>query len=425
MWGVIPEEACHDDRLELDARGNNLQGRPPSCAWESARRGSAVLLSRNRLSGEMHPLGDVRTIHAGFNALEGDVGDVLGKAVKSGLVQLVVNHNKFTSKDGLARLGASNKLEILDVSWNELGPAGSANLADHLASYPALTRYDIGGNTWDHARIAKSVIGERDSSDTSRAYVALHAQVTLPSPTALTDMCGHCPKFDSEIGESKAAARVAVHKCIETNGCEGYDMFAEDDSSVTSYAPRILDALACSIRAALEPRLVSRVASHRDRAVRDANEAGDYEFVPPTFARTIGELSNWRVDVVEGALQPEVVGDGFTFGYTLTPSKTAKANDEDKHVFAERIKHALSTLQSQSDTALAVAAEQCSGMHYLTHGMYGRVKSSAIKTRDHLRNALVDVRGACPIGRMGLKCDYVCANSWRRTASHVGQRGGF
>ena len=116
VWGAIPEELCHDDRLELDARGNNLQGKPPSCAWESAKAGGAVMLSRNRLSGVMNPLGDVHTVHAGFNKLSGDAGDVFGKAVENGLRKLIVNDNNFTSRDGLDRLGGSKRLEVLDVS---------------------------------------------------------------------------------------------------------------------------------------------------------------------------------------------------------------------------------------------------------------------------------------------------------------------
>ena len=58
----------------------------------------------------MSPVGDVHTVHAGFNTLRGELGDVFGKAVANGLAKLVVNDNNFTSRDGLARLGGSKRL---------------------------------------------------------------------------------------------------------------------------------------------------------------------------------------------------------------------------------------------------------------------------------------------------------------------------
>ena len=418
VWGAIPEELCHDDRLELDARGNNLQGKPPSCAWESAKACGAVMLSRNRLSGVMNPLGDVHTVHAGFNKLSGDAGDVFSKAVENGLRKLIVNDNNFTSRDGLARLGGSKRLEVLDVSSNALGPAGSATLANDLASFPALTRYDVGGNAWDHAAIAHSVVTDANAKKRPE-YVALHAQVTLPARDALLDMCGHCPEFEADIGESKPTAHAAVYHCIATNGCEGYDTVEETNPAVTSYAPRVLDAITCAIRAAIEPEIVNKASRRAAKLAEDATAAGDDSFIQPPFTRTVTGYSRWDVTLVEGSPEPQANGDGFVFAYTLTPST--------RHgpVADGALLEALEKLKSLPPKAFTRATEECAGMNDLTPGMDGRVHRAAAKTRDHLKSAKVETRGACPVGRMGAKCDYACATSWSRTATHVMERGGL
>jgi hypothetical protein len=122
--------------------------------------------------------------------------------------------------------------------------------------------------------------------------------------------------------------------------------------------------------------------------------------------------------LVEGSPEPHANGDGFVFAYTLTPST--------RHgpVADGALLEALEKLTSLPPKAFTRATEECAGINDLTPGMDDRVHRAAAKTRDHLKSAKVETRGACPVGRMGAKCDYACATSWSRTASHVMRRGG-
>ena len=421
VWGVLPEETCHDDRLELDARGNNLQGKPPSCAWESAKAGGAVLLSRNRLSGEMSPVGDVHTVHAGFNTLRGELGDVFGKAVANGLAKLVVNDNNFTSRDGLARLGGSKRLEILDVSSNALGPAGSATLAKDLASFPALTRYDVGGNDWDHAAIARSVVTDAPAKKRPE-YVALHAQVTLPAASAPSDACGRCANFKNDVLAGDAnphIARVALRHCTHTNGCEHVAEDASGSGSGSAPSPPVLESVTCALRAALEPELVRRAArrlrdARDDATLVDAN--GPDKSV--TFASVLRDMSAWDVKLLDGVVDGD---DGaLVLGYTLTPSANGGGDDD---VVAEALHAALERLKRAPPSPLSFASKHCSG----AHEHHGGAREDLIRAADaasaHLHAAHVDVRGGCAVGRMGENCDYVCATEWSRTATSPRRAG--
>jgi hypothetical protein len=206
VWGVVPPELCLDTSLEADVRGNNLLGRPPRCMWEDAKRGGSVLVSRNRFAGVVGPLADgVVAVHAGFNTMEGDVTDVFGPAAARGLTQLMANDNEFTSREGLAGLAATgaSKLVDLDLSNNRLGPEGSVDLANHLAAFPALLHYDVGGNRFDVAVAAAAAAA-------AAPFATVHAQVTLSSPSAMRQVCGACPNFEHDIGAGKHLTHAAV-----------------------------------------------------------------------------------------------------------------------------------------------------------------------------------------------------------------------
>jgi hypothetical protein len=174
--------------------------------WEDAKRGGSVLVSRNRFAGVVGPLADgVVAVHAGFNTMEGDVTDVFGPAAARGLTQLMANDNEFTSREGLAGLAATgaSKLVDLDLSNNRLGPEGSVDLANHLAAFPALLHYDVGGNRFDVAVAAAAAAA-------AAPFATVHAQVTLSSPSAMRQVCGACPNFEHDIGAGKHLTHAAV-----------------------------------------------------------------------------------------------------------------------------------------------------------------------------------------------------------------------
>jgi hypothetical protein len=410
VWGVVPPEICLDTALEADVRGNNLLGRPPSCMWDDAKDGRAVMVSRNRFAGVMPPLADgIVAVHAGFNAMEGDIADVFGPAARKGLTQLTANDNKFTSRDGLAGLAATgaSKLVDLDLSNNRLGPEGSAHLADHLAAFPALQHYDVGGNRFDVAAAAAAAAS-------GAPFAALHAQVTLPSPSAMRLMCGACPNFEHDIGGSKLLAHAAVMQCMHTKGCA---------NSAAGRIP-VTAALECALQAALDPALVADVEERRAAADDALDENDDVDDVArESFHAALGAASRWRVELIEAVQQHAAEGDGFVIGYTLTP--TGRPGSENDHSTAtdsdssvvDRITAALNRLQHLSDGHLAPAAGHCTGVR---DGVHDAIDESAAAANDAaatlLESALLDVRGGCSAGRMGPRCDYLCASEWHRTA---------
>jgi len=410
VWGVLSPELCFDTSLEVDVRGNNLLGRLPSCLWEHAKSGGTVLVSRNRFAGIMPPLADgVVAVHAGFNAMEGDVSDIFGPAVKQGLVQLTVNHNKFTSRNGLAGLAATkaSNLVDLDLSNNRLGPEGSVDLAAHLAAFPALQHYDISANRFDvAAAAATAAVGV--------SFTTVHAQVTLPSSSAMWQMCSACSNFEQDIRQDKYIAHAAIMNCMRSNGCAR----PANGISVTA-------ALVCALQAVLNPGLIVDITKQHTAgtAAWNAGDAGDNDDIDEpqeSFHAALNVASGWHVELVEAVQQHEAEGDGFVIGYTLTPVDHSSDDPTNWALssVADRITDALDRLQHRRHGHLNPAADHCAGAAAdgVHDGADERAATAAASTTALLESVLLDVRGGCPTGRMGPRCNYLCAAEWHRTA---------
>ena len=389
VWGVMPQEACVE-RTDIDARGNNLVGKPPSCMWSSARLGSHVLISRNRFSGHPGKLASgVEIVHAGFNALEGDLGEVFSGAVGGDVHHVVAHDNKFTSKDGLASLAAAHaerkkasrqgdqKLVKLDLGDNKLGPHGSDTLAADLGSFTDLHHYDVGGNAFDHKAVAAAAVK-------GAGPVGIHAQVALPQ-WALMEACGSCPNFKHDIGSASLTAQAAVQQCVRSNGCADTPRYGpaegESEDPATRPGASVISSLQCALQT---------VAAADD----DADGAA-------------GDHHEWMIEFVDARVTPEAEenGGGLLIGYTLKQKKSSAAAahaQKDIKAAIERLKKGV------SDAAARCASDLGSS-------------SSAWRA---IEAAEIESTPACPTGHMGAQCNYVCANEWHRTAVSVARRAG-
>lgn len=126
-----------------------------------------------------------------------------------------------------------------------------------------------------------------------------------------------------------------IHTCMMTKGCVNYNnkngfetlaWFAgnvdnQGSQHEAAAAPRMFEAMSCSLRAVLEPNLVHRVTDELAAAAAGSTGKEFDGFVDPTpFAEALERASKWRVDVVEAAQEAKTSGDGLVVGYTPTPS---------------------------------------------------------------------------------------------------------
>jgi len=436
VWGVMPSSVCEDNSAKdiVDLRGNNLLGRPPPCLWET-HGAEHLLLSRNNFVGTLGRLSPmVRVVHVGFNRLSGDVGDVFGAALGdfaatggTRLQRIVAHGNRFTSTTGIGALSAASPvaaaatLKLVDLSSNSLGPAGSLKLAAHLGALSSLHSYDIGGNLWDHHVAALGAAGGAHP-------VGVHVDVTLRPPShdeasrkgVLTALCGACPGLDLALTDRFAAGGgnlvSLLRHCVKTSGCTAKNVDGSDKDPMNgqridaSNAPKGIASIECALHTAL--------AKSSDDA-----DAAAYEY---------------DVELVEIAQAPESARRDFNAAFLADSSsngtfssghKSEEVQQDDGHgvrlAFTVKARSTRSpgaaTGEDAIDVSVAVRAAVASIDAAVASGELSALALSRRCGGDARRLGPVTAvaQAACPTGRLGAKCDYVCTTSWRRTGSHA------
>lgn len=371
--GLVPAPAPRFRHVDL--RGNNLVGTVPHCAlgYGGARAPTALLLSRNRLTGSLGALGShQRHVSLNENSLSGSLGAALAGA--HNIESLDVSGNNFSGT--LEVLRGKTRLRRLGLRGNNFVDSPSAPVADILASMQMLQSYDISGNNFSSvsatAPLGDDVQGTTHSPNVDRVHLVL----TLRS--SIASFCPMCPTAAHE------------HNCGDVAYCR-------------ARPPVLQDILAAGPD---DATFKSSVALHLPEARRwdeDVDRIAALECEVQRRAAVAANVSTDYVDVRMERIFPFYEPDA---PHRSIASLTVRVGNQGR---VDQIRDALGD---------ALTGESLR----VKHGSCGTAASESSDVPEDIYLGVVErseARLGCPSGWHGTKCQYFCATRWQRFSDEI------
>jgi hypothetical protein len=362
LIGELPAAAvCSSASPFVDLSRNAYTGTIPSCFVSGAR---PVLLSRNKLSGEVPTLGArLKSVRLSHNDLSGDVSlavaSVEAAREQRGAIRFLdVSHNpRMGGRVEDVLVAAGNTLKHLDVSHTSVDSRGDAAAAAAITS-SSLTSYAVAG--------------------------AKFVPVNTPPTSAASE-----------------GGRRAVHVAVHLAGAGSralcgdrsqHSFDGHDCASLRSARRGAIAAVQCAVRTVAEEATISAAG---------AGHAGN---------RAVKDVRVDRVTPLEdgGAVASFTVLLEHNLGVEQSSTDAASA-----WIVAAISAHlaAASAGLDISDECATAAAAAAADVHQ------GSIEISFLKktTRSVVSAALP---GCASPGAMGERCDYVCPATWHRFGGH-------
>jgi hypothetical protein len=380
MWadqgasGLMPKAACDVRRGHVDLRGNRFSGSIPACLVSTGSLGS-IFASRNRLSGEIPPLGrNMRAVMLSGNMLRGHLGSAMMGA--SGLKTLDVSDNKMHG--GLGFIAALPELESLNVDGNaDIAEEADVHVPTVIGAHSSLREYDIGGTS-----LGDATIGLQNQ----RGHVGIHLSIVLDAGAER-----FCPYCTGAISGGECASMEVCRTGGEHDDHDIMPLATVLECSIADAANRVLK-LDQKVSPDVAPSSSSNEASSESSPIKNKVSAKIIRLLPykaanPDLVDAYGFSSNGE----HGDAPPPAALSVVALDIDLPPE------------WSERGDEAAATIATELRRGDMIEVPAACGH---------KARSASLGAVHH-----VEARAACPTGSSGPGCRHFCAASWSRVDS--------